>query len=97
MVLNPEGRARFQTHLQSVMRQPCAVCGTGNWQVEDAIFELREFAGGAVSTQVAVKPLLAMTCNTCGQTLLMSPLKTGIISLNQPAQAEPQPVPESES
>ncbi len=83
MVLNPEGRARFQNHLQSFLRQPCSVCGTGNWQVEDAIFELREFVGGGLTAEGAVKPVLAMTCNTCGHTVFMSPLKAGIISLAQ--------------
>jgi hypothetical protein len=88
MVLNPEGRARFQQHLQTTLRQPCSVCGTGNWQVEDAIFELREFVGGSVPTQGSVKPLLAMTCNGCGHVVFMSPLKTGIISV--PQQQQPQ-------
>jgi hypothetical protein len=104
MVLNPEGRARFQQHLQVALRQPCSICGTGNWQVEDAIFELREFMGGAVATAGSVKPVLAMTCNGCGQVVFMSPLKTGIIGVPQQAQpqvaqpmlveAEPEEVPE---
>ena len=88
MQLNPEGRARFQQHLQNVMRMPCSVCGTMNWHGEDAIFELREFVGGDVPTQGAVKPVLAMTCNGCGQVIFMSPLKTGIIGLAQ--QGQPQ-------
>ncbi len=88
MVLNPEGRARFQQHLQNTLRQPCSVCGTGNWQVEDAIFELREFVGGDVPTQGSVKPVLAMTCNGCGHVVFMSPLKTGIIAV--PQQQPPQ-------
>ena len=49
MQLNAEGRQRFQAHLQKVLRTPCAVCGGGNWQIEDAIFELREFAGGGLN------------------------------------------------
>jgi hypothetical protein len=88
MVLNPEGRVRFQQHLQNVMRMPCSVCGTSNWQGEDAIFELREFAGGGLTNEGSVKPVLAMTCNGCGQVIFMSPLKTGIIALAQ--QAQPQ-------
>jgi len=88
MVLNPEGRARFQQHLQTTLRQACSVCGTGNWQVEDAIFELREFTGGGVAVEGSVKPVLAMTCNGCGHVVFMSPLKTGIISV--PQQQQPQ-------
>ncbi|HEY3874873.1 MAG TPA: hypothetical protein VGM92_05320 [Candidatus Kapabacteria bacterium] len=93
MQLNQEGRARLQQHLQTFLRQPCSLCGTGNWQVEDALFELREFVGGGVpeaGSQMQIKPLVAMTCNTCGHTVLMSPLKTGIIGVSQ--QAQPQQV-----
>ncbi len=90
MQLNPEGRARFQAHLQTFLRNPCSVCGTGSWQVEDAIFELREFTGSASQQQVSIKPVLAMTCNGCGHVVFMSPLKTGIIG--QPQAAQPQTV-----
>src|SRR5665213_202432 len=99
MILNPEGRARFQAHLQSFLRNPCSVCGTGSWQVEDAIFELREFIGDAQQQQMAVKPVLAMTCNGCGHIVFMSPLKTGIIGTPQgsaPQQMMTETVEETE-
>ena len=83
MQLNPEGRQRFQNHVQNVLKTPCAVCGGGNWQIEDAIFELREFAGGGLSAAGAVKPVVSMTCTNCGHLLLMSPLTTGIIQVQQ--------------
>jgi hypothetical protein len=85
MTLNTEGRARFQAHLQSFLRNPCSVCGTGNWQVEDSIFELREFMVEAPQQQISVKPVLAMTCNSCGHVVFMSPLKAGIIGAPQAA------------
>ncbi len=88
MQLNSEGRARFQAHLQNILRQPCSVCGTGNWQVEDSIFELREFTANAPQQQMSVKPVLAMTCNGCGHIVFMSPLKAGIIGTPQAAQPQ---------
>jgi len=92
MYLNDQGRARFQQHLQNILRQPCAVCGGGNWQLEDALFELREFAGGNLPTEGAVKPLLAVTCKTCGNVVLMSAVTSGVISLPPAGQmANPQP------
>jgi hypothetical protein len=84
MQLNPDGRTRFQAHLEKVLRQPCSVCGSGNWQIEDAIFELREFAGGGLAAGGAVKPVVSMTCTNCGHVLFMSPLTTGIVQLQQP-------------
>jgi hypothetical protein len=91
MYLNEQGRARFQQHLQNILRQPCAVCGGGNWQLEDPLFELREFAGGNVPTEGVVKPLLAVTCKTCGNVVLMSAITTGVISAPQAPVANAQP------
>jgi hypothetical protein len=48
--------------------------------------------GGGVPTAGSVKPVLAMTCNACGHTVFMSPLKAGIISLAQaPPTQDAQP------
>src|ERR1035437_4669468 len=94
MQLNPEGRARYQGHLQNVLRKPCSLCGNNNWQIEDAIFELREFAGGGLTTGVAVKPVLSMTCTGCGHILFISPLSTGIVQLQPQAVSEELPADE---
>ncbi|GEM_PF-745603 len=92
MILNAEGRARLQSHLQNVLRQPCSVCGGNSFQLEDSIFELREFVGGGVAADGIVKPVLTITCQSCGHINFMSPLSTGIISYNPPQmQAQPEP------
>src|SRR6266542_480832 len=95
MQLNQEGRARFQQHLQTVLRNPCSVCGAGQWQVEDTMFELREFSGGGIATQGSVKPIVAATCNNCGHILFMSPLTTGIVRLDQQAAPAPTAIEET--
>ena len=95
MQLNQEGRARFQQHLQNVLRNPCSVCGAGQWQVEDTMFELREFAGGGITAQGSVKPVVAATCNNCGHVLFMSPLTTGIVRMEQQVAPEATTVEET--
>ena len=92
MQLNPEGRARFQAHLQNVLRQPCSVCGSGNWQMDDSIFELREFHGGGLAAEGSLKPVVAITCQSCGHVLFMSPLTTGIVRLEQAQTSASEPV-----
>ena len=86
MVLNPEGRARFQQHLQITLRQPFGMryrqlagrgCG----------LRTREFTAAA-DGEFCQKPVLAMTCNGCGHVVCRSTLKTGIISF--PQQGQPQ-------
>src|SRR6266550_1849214 len=92
MQLNEEGRARFQAHLQNVLRQPCSVRGSGNWQMDDSIFELREFHGGGLTGEGSIKPVVAITCNGCGHVLFMSPLTTGIVRLEQNQTSASEPV-----
>ena len=95
MQLNPEGRDRLQSHLQNVLRHPCAVCGSGSWQVDDMIFELRQFAGGGLSTQGAIKPVVTITCNGCGNVLFMNAITTGVVQVQQPAASQTSVVEDS--
>ena len=92
MQLNPEGRDRLQAHLQNVLRKPCAICGNTQWQTDDTIFELRQFGAPATpNAQVTIKPVVSLTCNSCGNVLFMNPLTTGIVRLEQQV-AQPQVV-----
>lgn len=79
MQLNPEGQARFRNHLQNVIRKPCAVCGEGNWNFDDTVFEMRQFAGGPLPAQGAIKPVVTMTCQSCGNIVFLNALTTGIV------------------
>jgi hypothetical protein len=88
MTLNQEGLQRLNAHLQNILRQPCAICGSGSWQVEDKIFEVREF-GTDPAGQTSVKPVISMTCNGCGQVVFLSALKTGVIGVAQAPQPQP--------
>jgi hypothetical protein len=81
MQLNPEGMDRFKSHLQNAVRNPCAVCGSGNWQFDDTIFELRQFAGGGLSTGGMIKPVITITCNGCGNIVFMNALTTGVVQV----------------
>ncbi len=92
MQLNPEGMQRFHAHLQNALRNPCAICGSGNWQFDDTIFELRQFAGGGIAATGQIKPVVSLTCNGCGNIVFMNALTTGIVQVSQSSQ--PSDVPQ---
>jgi hypothetical protein len=57
----------------------CPVCGHNSWSVSDDIVEMKPFRGGALVAGGAVYPLFAVTCNTCGLTLLFNAVVAGLI------------------
>jgi hypothetical protein len=83
MQLNPEGQARFREHLQNAVRKPCALCDSGNWTYDDTIFEMRQFAGGPLVANGAVKPFVTLTCQNCGNIVMLNAITTGIVRVEQ--------------
>lgn len=65
-------------HLQNKWgNKPCPMCAHNNWTVSDKLFELREFqAGNIVLGAVPIIPVFPVTCNNCGNTVLVN----GIVS-----------------
>lgn len=52
----------------------CPYCG-GKWIVSDKIFELREYQdGNLVIGGVPIQPVVPVTCEKCGNTVLINPL-----------------------
>jgi len=52
----------------------CAQCGVNNWQVQDSVFELRQFSGGSLIVGGPLIPVVPVTCANCGNTVLVSAL-----------------------
>ena len=60
--------------------QACLLCSSNNWSLSDTILELREYnqstfvVGGA-----GITPLIVISCNTCGNTILVNAIRLGLI------------------
>jgi hypothetical protein len=60
--------------------QTCPMCKTGNWNVSDAIFELREFnEGSLVIGGGPLIPVVPITCNNCGNTVLVNAIVSKLV------------------
>lgn len=62
-------------------RRPCSMCGNNNWQLSDVVFELREFHEGnmVIGANSSIMPVLAISCNRCGNTHFINAIKMDII------------------
>jgi hypothetical protein len=63
----------------------CEICNQTNWMIDDTLFELREFHGGrTVLGSGAIKPIITISCNSCGNTKIMNAILLGIVDPNNP-------------
>ena len=68
-------------HLKSKWQgRSCLMCGTGNWNVSDKVYELRGYHGGGLTIGgVAIVPVLPITCDNCGNTILVNTIVAGVL------------------
>jgi hypothetical protein len=58
----------------------CPMCGSGPWSVQDKVFQLTEFSDGNMVIGGPVIPVVPVTCNNCGYTVVVSAILAGAIS-----------------
>lgn len=69
----------------------CEICHQQNWMIDDTLFELREFHGGrTVLGSGAIKPIITISCNSCGNTKVMNAILLGIVDPNNPEGENPE-------
>jgi hypothetical protein len=73
--------ARFIDYLKSKWEgRACPLCGVGNWNVSESIFELREFNKEAfVIGGAPIVPVIPVTCANCGNTVLVNAIISGAL------------------
>lgn len=96
MRLQPPQLEILRRYLETHFKNPCHVCGTGNWQFDDVLFELRQLMAPSPNQpqQTIVKPLVAVTCNTCGNVTMLNAMQTGVIQVVPPNAQAQQALPQ---
>jgi hypothetical protein len=61
--------------------RPCQMCGVGNWNVQNSIYQLLQFNQGAVVIGGPVIPVIPVTCNNCGNTVLVNAITAGLLTV----------------
>ena len=74
----------FDTFINSLNKmwqdKQCPICKNNNWAVGDKLAELREFHQGGLTIGGQVYPLVTLTCNVCGYTLLFNAMRAGLVN-----------------
>ena len=68
-------------HLRAKWSQrPCPMCGIAQWSVQESTYQLLEFNQGVgLSIGGPLIPVLPVTCNNCGNTILVNAIKAGLV------------------
>jgi hypothetical protein len=77
--------AKLGNHLKDKWKgRPCQMCGLGNWNVSETIFEIREYnQGDLIVGGGPILPVIPVTCDNCGNTILVNAIKAGLIESNK--------------
>lgn len=81
MKLTDEQHKKATDFVTSNWKPPahCPVCRNNKWTISREIYELRQFHGGSLVVGGGIAPLLPVTCEVCGHTVLFNALVAGII------------------
>lgn len=60
--------------------RPCPMCNANVWTLSDKVFEMREYFGGNLVFGVgSINPVIPVTCNNCGNSIMVNALTSGAI------------------
>lgn len=92
MKLNKQQQDKLIAKLNQVWKKnTCEVCEHQNWMIDDTLFELREFHGGrTVLGSGAIKPLITISCTSCGNTKMMNAIQMKLIDPKNPEGVTPE-------
>jgi hypothetical protein len=87
MALNESQRKKLEDWFrQHPLPTTCSICGEArSWVVNDTVFEMREFNDGnlIIGGQTKVMPVISVNCSNCGNLILLSAIKIGVIKIGQ--------------
>lgn len=83
MKLTSEQNEKLASFIKSNWKSStCFCCRSNNWNVAQEVFQVTEFSQGNFIIGGPVIPLIPITCNQCGNTILLNALVAGIVSPN---------------
>lgn len=57
----------------------CPMCGTGQWAVQDNVYQLTEYHSGNVVLGGPIVPVIPVSCANCGNTVLVNAIIAGAV------------------
>lgn len=82
MKLTKDQREKIDSFIKNKWALPptCPICHKNSWNISPEVFELRSFQGGSmvIGGKSGIMPLIPVTCNECGNTILFNALIAGL-------------------
>ncbi|MGN4997040.1 hypothetical protein [Aeromonas sp. 61P] len=63
----------------------CPMCNSGPWNVPDNTFQLMEFHGGNLVMGGPLIPVIPVSCENCGHTILVNAIIAGVVEPESPS------------
>ncbi len=80
MPLSSEQQGKIKEALSSVMHNPCAVCGSRNWELQSELYFISLFdTQYKMPIEGKVYPVILVVCASCYNTLSFSARKMGLV------------------
>lgn len=71
---------KLNEYLKTLNPHVCPLCGKGPWIIGDTIFYLNEYNENMVAIGGPSFPVLPLVCSTCGYTIFINTIVTGLSS-----------------
>lgn len=72
-------RKRLEKFVDGKNIPVCSFCGNNSWSISSKIFQLLEFDTNGLTLGGPTYPVVPITCNHCGNTLLINALVANLI------------------
>lgn len=85
MHLDKQQHDKFSKYVAEKWKPPyqCGCCKANNWSISDRVFQLAEFSPSGIVIGGPVVPLAPVTCNNCGNTILLNAIIAGVVEQNK--------------
>jgi ribosomal protein S27AE len=83
MFLAGERHDELTKKLAGVLPRTCPMCGTGELEIGDVVFEMRSFAFGDLASGGPILPVVPAECPSCGYTVFFNAVTLGLVPLDE--------------
>lgn len=71
---------KLNEYFDKISIPKCPLCGSSKWSVTGKVFQLPEFNPEQSDNTQVVYPVIPISCNSCGNVILISAIRAGIVS-----------------
>lgn len=75
---------KVEKYIKSIEPHACPLCGKEEWTVSPHIYQVPEFDYNGILVSGAMYPVIAISCDNCGNTYFVNAIQAGILDATPP-------------